>query len=105
MKTLILSLLFTFSFQSHGEADFKAQAFSKMKEMAFKNIESNIGLLNELKSCITKAKEKKSIKSCHEVTKEKRMELIVKGHEQQKKYSWDRSGEKLWSLFQKVVNN
>ena len=36
---------------------------------------------------------------------EKRMELIVKGHEQQKKYSWDRSGEKLWSLFQKVVNN
>lgn len=70
MKILIVLLTLSFSALAdhHGG---KGEMFKEVKAKAIENIGKRIGLLNDLKSCVSSANDRKAMKACRESHKPK----------------------------------
>ncbi len=74
LSKIVITLLFLTSTQVFA-GDMKAEMLSKAKAMASKNIEKQMGVLKDLKSCITSAGDRGALKKCRKEAKSKREAL------------------------------
>lgn len=67
---LVLALTTSFAYADHHEEAAAGENFEEMKKKALEHVDKRIGMLNEMKSCISAASKKEDMKPCREKFKD-----------------------------------
>lgn len=88
MKKIFIATIFLlsqFAVADHHE-EMQGKTFEEKKSHHLKNLESRISHLNEMKSCISSAKDESGLKSC---------KGKMKSHKKKMKNEWDKMKSKM----------
>lgn len=88
MKKALGATIFLFSFLAFADhhEGMKGKSFEEKKSYLLKDMDMRISHMNEMKSCISSAKDESGLKSC----KEK-----MKAHKEMMKNEWDKMKSKM----------